>query len=258
MTDEIQCPHCGKTRFTEETFIIDRHKWMEPPGLELFIFGMVFLAVAVFLAVLIIINWNAPGIPGVSLLFYLFLFTVVGVPLVYGYLRADKDKLITHKCGSCGNTFMRDKTESKIIKSCETCHKYFSQAEEEKELCPSCSRLNKIKGWLILFIIWTLGSSLDNFYLAYLFIRQNASSLEGIAFIYFGIYFLIGFVFFIIKFPGTRAYMLSIIIIYFIVLTHIFYGLIEEWIFFYIYFKHIILFSYFVFSRRAKVIYSQK
>lgn len=255
MTDEIQCPQCGITRVTEETITIDRRTWIEPPGMELFIFGIAFLAVAIFLLILITINWHTPGIPLVSLLFYLFLFTVVGFPLVYGFLRADKVKLMTYKCSSCGNTFMRDKAGSKVINSCDTCHKNFAQGLEEKELCPSCSRLNKIKGWLILFIILTFGSCLNNLYLARFFILKDSSSLEGIAFIYFGIYFLIGFVFLIIKFPGTRAYMLSIIVIYFIVLSHIFYGSIEEWIFFYVYFKHIVLLSYFLFSKRAKVIY---
>lgn len=71
----------------------------------------------------------------------------------------------------------------------------------------------------------------------------------------FGIFFLIGFVFLIVKLPGARVYILSILVIYLIVLIFVFSEILEQGTVVLSIFVSLIYLGYFLRSRRVKVIY---
>jgi len=140
---------------------------------------------------------------------------------------------------------------------CQACHKNFPQGAKKKDLCPFCLGLNKIKGWLPLFVLGTLLSSIMSFFNGYIISKQSFqdSTLIGAAYMIFGIFFLIGFVFLIVKLPGARVYILSILVIYLIVLIFVFSEILEQGTVVLSIFVSLIYLGYFLRSRRVKVIY---
>lgn len=140
---------------------------------------------------------------------------------------------------------------------CQACHKNFPRGAKKKDFCPSCLGLNKIKGWLPLFILGTLLSSIIGFFNGYIISKQSFqdSTLIGAAYMIFGIFFLIGFVVLIVKLPGARVYILSILVIYLIVLIFVFSEILEQGAVVSSIFASLIYLGYFLRSRRVKVIY---
>ncbi len=105
MPNEIKCPDCGKTEIAGKLATIDRRTGKKAPGLGTLIFGIVLLAAAVFLFVLVIINWGDPVVPGQKYLMYPIILLVGGIPAIYAYWRADRIREMAYKCGSCGMAF---------------------------------------------------------------------------------------------------------------------------------------------------------
>ncbi len=105
MINEIKCLGCGKTSVTGEPTIINRRTGKKPPGLGTLILGLILLAGAAFFIVLILINWGDPVVPGQKYIMYPIILLVGGIPALYSYFRADRVKVMTYKCDSCGKTF---------------------------------------------------------------------------------------------------------------------------------------------------------
>ncbi len=108
MTNEVKCPACEKTVVGGGFTTVDRRTGKKAPGLGTLLFGIVCLAAAAFMLVLVIINWDDPVVPGQSYIFYPIILLVGGIPTTYAYLKADRIKIMTYKCASCGKTFNKD------------------------------------------------------------------------------------------------------------------------------------------------------
>ena len=111
MNHEVKCPVCGKTEFSGELTVIDRRTGKKAVGSGTLIFGIVLVAIAVFLIVLIIPLWNDRMVPGRQYIFLPVVLLIGGVPIIYSYLRADRVKKLNSRCASCGKTITQDELE---------------------------------------------------------------------------------------------------------------------------------------------------
>src|SRR4030042_3836836 len=111
MNHEVTCPVCGKTDFSRELTVIDRRTGKKAVGLGTLIFGIVLVAIAVFLIVLIVPLWNDRMVPGRRYIYLPVVLLIGGVPIIYSYLRADRVKKIIYACASCGKTITREDIE---------------------------------------------------------------------------------------------------------------------------------------------------
>ena len=122
--------------------------------------------------------------------------------------------------------------------------------------------LDKIEGWLAFFIVVILVSSLVSFYNFHVLSKQDFidsfANLMEPGFIFIGILLLVGFFLLIGKVPIARFYILLVLGIYIIALISLIAKepyIIESDSVFFALFKSLILFGYFLRSRRVKVVY---
>lgn len=108
MNREATCPVCGKTKFSRELAVIDRRTGKKAAGVGTLIFGIVLVAIAVFLIVLIVPLWNDRTVPGRQYVYLPVVLLVGGVPIIISYLIADRVKKIITSCASCGKTITQD------------------------------------------------------------------------------------------------------------------------------------------------------
>src|SRR4030042_4630791 len=123
MNHEVKCPVCGKTIFSGEQTVIDRRTGKKAVGLGTLIFGIVLVAIAVFLIVLIIPGWNDRMVPGRQYIYLPVVLLIGGVPIIYSYLRADRAKKIIYACASCGKTITREDIEGATLAGHEVKYK---------------------------------------------------------------------------------------------------------------------------------------
>src|SRR4030042_7176822 len=136
MNHEVKCPVCGKTIFSGEQTVIDRRTGKKAVGLGTLIFGIVLVAIAVFLIVRIIPGWNDRMVPGRQYIYLPVVLLIGGVPIIYAYLRADRAKKITYACASCGKTIIQEELEGTNLARLEV------QAKRERGRAPGST--NKI------------------------------------------------------------------------------------------------------------------
>jgi TolB-like protein/predicted RNA-binding Zn-ribbon protein involved in translation (DUF1610 family) len=108
MSHQVTCPACGKAEFSRELAVTDRRTGKKAAGSGTLIFGIILVAIAVFLFVLIVPLWNDRQVPGRQYIYLPIVLLIGGVPMIYSYLKADRVKKIVYTCASCGKTMTRD------------------------------------------------------------------------------------------------------------------------------------------------------
>ncbi|MHC4665851.1 MAG: HEAT repeat domain-containing protein [Planctomycetota bacterium] len=106
--------------------------------------------------------------------------------------------------------------ESLQMRSCEVCDKEFPKATGKRTLCPSCFSMDKITGWLYLFIPGILISCLDLAYLS-LLVRNTPSKVAFPPFGIFAMFLLIAFFLLVFRLSIARKYMIILSIVMIIV-----------------------------------------
>lgn len=117
---KVPCPKCAGTEGFTKTTTVDRETGKPVQGMSLF-WGFASLAIGGVLVWLGLSLWANPiRVPaGTSMnisspLYYLgfgVLFLSGGIPTIINFLRADKVKLFTYKCGACGHQWERREDE---------------------------------------------------------------------------------------------------------------------------------------------------
>lgn len=140
-TSELKCPDCGKTKITGEMTTLDRRTGMKPAGLGTLLFGIILLAIAVFVGILVIINWGDPIVPGQKYMVLPIALLAGAVSAISSYLRAERVNIIVFKCGSCGMTFTEEEVDrtdlTKLAGIIE--HKKEGNADHLKKIFWICS-----------------------------------------------------------------------------------------------------------------------
>ena len=111
MNNEVKCPICGKTGVSGELTVIDSRTGKKATGLGTLLFGIILVAIAVFMLVLIIISWNSRMVQAQRYIYLPIVLLIGGVPTIYSRLMEDRVKIVIYKCASCGKTITQDELE---------------------------------------------------------------------------------------------------------------------------------------------------
>jgi len=164
MNHEVRCPVCGKTEFSRELTVIDRRTGKKAVGLGTLIFGIVLVAIAVFLIALIVPLWNDRQVPGRQYIYLPVVLLIGGVPIIVSYLSADRVKKIIYACASCGKKITQHEIEGTNLAGLEV------QAKSERARTAGSTKI----------FIWIGSVIVAAFVVAFLFRSRTTTERQPI------------------------------------------------------------------------------